>query len=177
MTPSQFFEKLGKHAVDSTAGTGLLPSIALAQAALESGYGKSELSSKYNNYFGIKAVGKQKSVPMRTREVIKGQSVWITAPFRVFDSLADAFKVRVKFLSTKRYKPVLEAKTPAAQALALQKAGYATDPNYARLLVSIVNSNNLQRFDEMAKKKPLFVAVTTSPSPFYLPTGFTLIAA
>jgi flagellum-specific peptidoglycan hydrolase FlgJ len=176
MTPTQFFDKLGKYAVDSTAGTGLLPSIALAQAALESGYGKSELSSKYNNYFGIKAVGKQKSVPMRTREVIRGQNVWIIAPFRVFDSLGDAFKVRVKFLSTKRYKPVLEAKTPAAQAIALQKAGYATDPNYARLLISIVKTNGLEKYDEMAKKKPLLVGVSCSPSPLLLPSGYILTA-
>jgi flagellum-specific peptidoglycan hydrolase FlgJ len=163
-----FFKTLAPHAIDSTAGTGLLPSVALAQAALESAYGKSELAYIHNNLFGIKAVKGQNAVTMRTREVSKtGQPYYINAPFRVFESPKQSFDERVKFFKKyPRYKPVLAATTPLEQAYALGRSGYATDPTYGNKILSIINSYKLTQYDAIAKKKLLPAAPAAPPQPF-----------
>jgi flagellum-specific peptidoglycan hydrolase FlgJ len=149
-----FFTKIGGYAVDAAAGTGLLPSVAMAQAALESNWGKSQLSSSYNNLFGIKAKKGEPSVSLPTTEQKKdGTRYNVEAAFRVFDSYADAFLQRITFLNLPRYKKVLAAKKPADQARALQAAGYATDVDYAKKLINIINSYNLNAYDDLAKKK------------------------
>jgi len=153
----QYLHRVGQAAVDSVAGTGLFPSVILAQAIIESGNGASALASRFNNHFGIKATKswKGKVVEMNTREVIGGISQMMKQPFRVYDSATDSFRDRNKFLrQNPRYgkNGVFAAKTPEDQAIALQKAGYATDPLYARTLIKIINQFDLKKFDLLAKK-------------------------
>lgn len=156
MTPSEFFKKYGGDIVSATLGTPLFPSVKAAQAALETGYGK---SIPTNNLFGIKATGAKTPYwngagsDQLTREVFNGQTVYINDGFRKYATMADSIRDHSYVLITlRRYKAVREAKTPEAQADALQSCGYATDPMYAASLKSIIKDYSLKELD---KKKNL----------------------
>lgn len=140
-------------AVKTTEGTGLFPSVMLAQAIVESNNGNSILASKYNNHFGIKAGSswKGQSVNLNTREVVNGNNITIANNFRVYSSVKDSYVDRVKFLQENpRYTSagVFSSATPLAQLEALERAGYATDPNYAEILNSVIEHENLSILDK-----------------------------
>lgn len=156
MTRTEFIKKFSPVVIEASINTGLFPSLFLAQAILESGDGKSLLSSKYKNYFGIKAdkSWKGKKVNLNTREVIEGNSVVIGDWFRVYNNANDSFFDRVQFLiKNPRYTKhgVFTADTPQKQADALQRAGYATDPNYAQTLKNLIKMYKLETLDEKKK--------------------------
>lgn len=157
MTPKSFLEKYGDTFVIACEGTGLFPSVKLAQAALESGWGKYTAG---NNMFGIKAAGAHSPywhgdyVTSRTSEFQDGSYVLQNSRFRKYLTIGDSIRDHTFFLQqNKRYASagVFSAKTPEEQASALQKAGYATDPNYAAKLVNIIRSYNLKQYDEKKK--------------------------
>ncbi|PLX07115.1 MAG: hypothetical protein C0596_13395 [Marinilabiliales bacterium] len=155
---SDYIKKYTNTVVKASKGTGLFPSLFMAQAILESGDGQSTLAAQYNNHFGIKATRdwKGKVIDMRTREVFDGQDVYIVDGFRWYDKAKDSFFDRVKFLKeNSRYQAhgVFDAKTPEAQADALQRAGYATAPNYASTLKWIINTYDLKKLDKLLVKK------------------------
>lgn len=140
-------------AVKTTANTGLFPSVMLAQAIVESSNGNSILASKYKNHFGIKAnsAWKGQSVNLGTREVISGNSVNVNDNFRVYNTVEESYRDRVQFLKeNQRYTTagVFTAQTPLEQLQALQRAGYATDPNYATILNSVLERENLGALDK-----------------------------
>ena len=144
--------------IKAAKGTGLFPSLFMAQAILESGNGQSSLAKKYNNHFGIKASRgwKGKVIDMKTREVFDGKDVYIKDGFRWYNNPNDSFKDRVAFLkNNSRYTKhgVFSAKTPEAQADALQRAGYATDPNYSNTLKWLIKKYNLKALDSLMLKK------------------------
>lgn len=159
MTRKEFIQKYSSYALEAAANTGLFPSLFMAQAILESSDSKgvpgaSLLASKYNNFFGIKAdkSWKGKVVNLKTREVINGADKVIVDGFRVYDNPLQSFNDRVAFLKQNpRYKAVFAATTPEAQAAELKKAGYATDPNYATILQSIIKANDLLTLDQKKK--------------------------
>ncbi|HBS88085.1 MAG TPA: hypothetical protein DEA97_16110 [Bacteroidales bacterium] len=155
---TDYIKKFSTMVVKAAKGTGLFPSLFMAQAILESGNGQSSLAKIYNNHFGIKATPdwKGKVVRMSTREVFNGNEVYIKDGFRWYEDPADSFKDRVKFLQeNSRYKKngVFTAKSPEEQADALQKAGYATDPNYASTLKMLISKNKLKELDSISDKK------------------------
>jgi len=133
---------------------GFFPSVLIAQAALESNWGKSSLAAKYNNYFGIKAGSSWTgpTVNMKTNEVFDGVNTSINSNFRVYNSLIDSIRDRNKLLSTSRYASVKQASTPQAQAQAIKDSGYATALNYVSAIMSTINANALTKFDELKKK-------------------------
>lgn len=135
---------------------GLFMSVLLAQAALESGWGKSTLASKYNNLFGVKAGSNWsgETVSLNTKEIINGSSQNVTAKFRVYPSWRASIQDRCNLLkSLSRYKLALNAQTADEQARLLQAAGYATATNYAQSIINTMQSNNLYEFD--IKKKEI----------------------
>lgn len=149
---SSFINTFSDIVRESSRDTGLFPSVFMAQAILESGNGNSSLSKKAYNFFGIKADkswdGEIYTVP--TKEYVNGKEVTVTANFRKYSAPLFSFLDRVQFLiDNPRYKNngVFSAKTPEEQAQALQRAGYATDPNYANLLIKLINQNNLKKLD------------------------------
>ena len=151
---NSFFDTYKFPAILSALRTGLFPSVVLAQAALETGYGKSLLSSKYNNLFGIKAdpAWTGDAVNLNTGEYINGNAIVENDAFRVYTTPKDSIKDHITFLkSYDNYAQVFIAQTPEEQAQALQDAHYATDPDYASKLIAIVNDNNLKAFDNQAK--------------------------
>jgi hypothetical protein len=151
----RFFQKYGVDAVESMLITGVPASATLAQAALESGWGESLLTKDAHNFFGIKAYGKAGSagvVWMNTWEVVDGEDVTLNEPFRAYASDADSFTDHGWFFwENSRYATAL-AKRGDAKAFAVEvaRAGYATDPNYADKVVSVMNRYDLYRFDTWA---------------------------
>ena len=129
---------------------GFLPSVLIAQAAIESNWGRSALAARYNNYFGIKASKswKGKTVNMKTGEVFNGQNVTINSNFRVYDSLAESIRDRNRLLRMPRYKAVEQATTPQAQAEAIKAAGYCTATNYVSSIMATIKANNLTAYDQ-----------------------------
>jgi flagellar protein FlgJ len=117
----------------------------MAQAALESGWGQREIpaadGSRSYNLFGIKA-GSSWDGPVTeitTTEFEEGVAKKIKARFRVYGSYMEAIGDYVKLLTNNpRYANVASASSPEQAAHALQKAGYATDPLYAKKLVSMI---------------------------------------
>jgi flagellar protein FlgJ len=121
----------------------------LGQAALETGWGKHEITaadgSRSHNLFNIKATGgwKGKVVEAATTEYINGVPQTRVEKFRAYDSYADAFRDYANLLrNNPRYETVLaNASDAAGFAQGLQRAGYATDPNYAAKLTKIINQS------------------------------------
>jgi flagellum-specific peptidoglycan hydrolase FlgJ len=155
---TDYIRKFSNAVIRASIGTGLFPSLFMAQAILESGNGQSTLAKKYNNHFGIKASRNWngKVIDMKTKEVYNGRDVYIKDGFRWYSDAKDSFKDRVDFLKNNpRYTKngVFSAKTPEQQADALQKAGYATSENYASTLKWIINKYNLKALDELMLKK------------------------
>jgi flagellum-specific peptidoglycan hydrolase FlgJ len=112
--------------------------IVLAQAALESGWGK---SVKGNGLMGIKSHGEDGGLDVITHEVVNGKRVKITDSFRQYDSPEDSIRGYGKFLkANSRYKHFLRAgaENEDAQLSALQSSGYATDPMYSQKLKNIM---------------------------------------
>lgn len=140
---------------------GLFPSVMIAQGALESGWGESGLSKKYNNYFGVKASAskfsdawdpaKDQSVNVRTSEYLNGG--WnnnYQDNFRVYRSMADSLQDRNALITrAPRYAAALKAATPDEQIRAMWQAGYATDPGYVEKIISIINTNGLRQYDSL----------------------------
>ncbi|WP_273706595.1 LysM peptidoglycan-binding domain-containing protein [Leuconostoc mesenteroides] len=137
----------------ATAGTGVLASVTVAQAILESGWGQSTLASApYYNLFGIKqGIGWQGSiVNMNTSEYVNGKWVTVLAPFRSYRSQMASFQDHTNFLlANSRYAAngMINAKNYVAMANGLQAAGYATAPTYASTLINLVERYNLQSLD------------------------------
>ena len=135
----QFKAQYQQAAINAAAGTKIFPETILSAAALESGYGKSGLAARYNNFFGIKADASWtgKTVTLPTKEQKQGGQVYkINAKFRWYNSPEDCFRSYIKFISGPRYQAagVLNAATPEAQFDAIKRAGYATDVSYAEKL-------------------------------------------
>lgn len=160
---SKYIEEYGIQAVEACqefyneTGKLLYPSVVLAQSALESAWGRSSLTRRGNNFFGIKANGgwKGDTIKMRTREVFNGKSVYVKSPFRKYDSAKDSFYDRNNFLlRNKRYSKngVFNAETPIEQIESLKKAGYATAPRYVQAVSNILYSYNMDKYDTMIKK-------------------------
>ena len=124
---------------------GIDPRYLVAQAALETGWGKSVMrntdGSSSHNLFGIKATGNWDGGEARaiTSEYRDGQFVKETAAFRSYDSYQDSFHDLVSLLqNNSRYQDAVKAADKPEQFVQeLQKAGYATDPNYASKISQI----------------------------------------
>ncbi|HEV7816576.1 MAG TPA: flagellar assembly peptidoglycan hydrolase FlgJ, partial [Janthinobacterium sp.] len=141
-----FQEKLGAQAEAASRQTGIPAKFMLGQAALESGWGKREIKgrdgSASHNLFGMKAGAgwTGKTVDAVTTEYVNGRPQTRTEKFRAYDSYADSFKDYANTLSSnKRYEKVIASAGDASSfAQGLQRAGYATDPNYAAKLTRII---------------------------------------
>jgi len=141
----QFVSRLSIPAQVASKESGISHQLIVAQAALESGWGQREIPTADGkqsfNLFGIKA-GSNWSGPttdITTTEYTNGVAKKVQATFRVYGSYVEAIADYVKLLTNNpRYARVTAAGTPEQAAHALQAAGYATDPNYADKLVSVI---------------------------------------
>jgi len=145
-TPTDFVHQLYEPAREASRRTGMPAPLILAQAALETGWGRREIATadggNSHNLFGIKA-GADWDGPTTevvTHEYINGQRTRVVDRFRVYDSYAEAFADHGRLITDNpRYAPVLQAADAEQAARALQSGGYATDPSYADKLVTLMD--------------------------------------
>lgn len=136
-----FIEQMMPHAIRVAQQTGLDPRLVIAQAAQETGWGK---SAPGNNYFGIKSHGKGGGNTFATNEVVNGQTVRINDSFRGYGDMGDSADGYASFLQENpRYNGMLSAQDLEGQLAELGRSGYATDPNYAASVGSIAQSISL----------------------------------
>ena len=141
----EFVNTMLPMAKEAAERIGVDPRYLVAQAALETGWGKSVMraqdGSSSHNLFGIKASSSWKGESARaiTSEFRNGEMVKETAQFRSYDSYKDSFHDLVTLLQTNnRYQDVVKsADNPEQFVRELQKAGYATDPDYASKISQI----------------------------------------
>lgn len=153
MAHSEFIERLAPYAQELQKDYGILPSIILGQAILESDWGHSQLASEYNNLFGIKAYEGQEKITLETKEFVNEEWVTIQGDFRVYSSWEESMNDHTQLFingvswNPAKYSSVLTAQNYQEAAKALQDAGYATDPDYSEKIISVIKSNNLDQYD------------------------------
>ena len=129
-------------------------SVTIAQAILESQWGTSQLASQYHNLFGIKGTDPANSKILTTKEYINGRWIVTKGRFRVYDSWSDSIKDHTKLMlngtdtNKDNYQAVVQAKNYREADQALQKCGYATDPDYAKKLISVIQTYKLYNYDK-----------------------------
>lgn len=149
-TPERFVAEIWSHAQTAARELGVDPRALVAQAALETGWGRRTIQrndgGSAHNLFGIKATGwKGERARVGTHEYTNGVKHSETADFRAYGSPAESFADYVRLLKNNpRYQQALAAgKDIAGFARGLQKAGYATDPGYAAKISAIANGPTL----------------------------------
>ena len=175
-----FIKTIAPSAQKACKRYGYLPSVLIAQACLENGYGISsywdnqEIKSllQYNNMIGQKAqllnsswydksVWPGKSFNKKTPEVYSNQKTTKKDNFRIFDDIEQSFCDFILFLlyasnygyngKPKYGQQVVNIKDPNTLISEVRKRGYATDPNYPTSVMKIINKHNLTQYDDLSK--------------------------
>lgn len=156
LTPAQFIRAAVPGAQADWRANGVPPSVTIAQAILESGWGRSDLSATSKNYFGIKCqnggFGKIANGcrTVRTNECTKaGECFVTTAAFRTYASQADSFRDHGSFLkANSRYAGAFVYTKDANNFIKkVWQAGYATDPKYVEKVTGLMKSYDLYQYD------------------------------
>jgi len=153
----EFILSIAPGARQSQRKTGVPASVTVAQAILESDWGRSKLTREANNLFGIKAYregGTAGIYQINTWEVYGGQNVTVFAAFKAYQTLADSITDHGWwFHDNNRYHGALRVKNdPRAFAYAINAAGYATDPAYAPKLIQLMERFELYAYDVPASE-------------------------
>jgi len=173
----EFIKRNANDVIKSVKGTGIFASVKMAQMIIESsgkdekgkfGIGKGLAVRKATNYFGIKADKGWKGKKVQLATPRDGKPVSL---FRVYPTPLDSLKDHTTFLlKNSRYKThgVFTARTPQAQAEALQKAGYSESPTYSKALIGLIKAYKLTDLDK----------ATTSENftPWYVAGGVIILA-
>lgn len=147
LSPAEFGKLFGPVARENMRKTGVPASVTLAQAALETGWGRSSIGDA-KNLFGIKGTGPAGTIRVPTQEFVNGRMITINDNFRKYNSWQESFDDHARLLQNSRYGYALQFnKNPDRYAQEIHKAGYATDPNYASKLISIMKANNFYQYD------------------------------
>lgn len=127
----------------------------IAQAICESNWGQSKLSAGYNNFFGLKCGSKWKgpSVNMKTKEEYTvGTLTTIKDNFRAYATVEEGVAGYYDFISTKRYENLKSSLTPLQYCQNLKADGYATSSSYVNTLMTIIQKNNLAKYDGVTEQ-------------------------
>lgn len=155
-TPAEFVKAAVPGAQLGWREYGVPPSVTIAQAILESGWGRSGLSVTHRNYFGIKCQNGRYGTlangchTYRTNECTKaGNCFSTTGVFRTYATMGHSFRDHGNFLRVNpRYKPAFAYTKDSNKFIwAVWKAGYATDPNYYTKVTGIMAAHNLYQYD------------------------------
>jgi peptidoglycan hydrolase-like protein with peptidoglycan-binding domain len=149
MHKKEFINSIKEGALKGQQEYSILPSLTIAQAILESGWGRSSLAVKAKNLFGIKAFANWKGerITLPTTEWYNGQSTVVQADFRVYNSFSASIEDHNKLLLNSRYKTVRQSGDYKTACLEIYTCGYATDPMYPEKLISTIEANRLYEFD------------------------------
>lgn len=159
-TEDQYIQKFAQYAVEEMEKYKIPASITLAQGLLETGGGQSRLAQQGKNHFGIKC-----------KEDWTGKTMTHTddAPnecFRVYDDARQSYEDHSIFLSTRKYYAnlfKLDMKDYKGWAYGLKKAGYATNPRYASILIGKIEKYKLYEFDNTNSKEVLYAVLKMYP--------------
>lgn len=142
-----FIDSIKDAAILAQKQFGICASLTIAQAILESGWGK---YAPGNNLFGIKWTNEcgYRSQMLATKEFINGKWQTIKASFRAYNSIADSLYDHAKFImQNSRYGNLIGIKDYSTACRLIQQDGYATDPDYAEQLIKIIKENKLYKYD------------------------------
>lgn len=148
----KFINQILPAALEGYKEYNILPSLTLAQAVLESGWGKNHIE---NNLFGFKAnkSWKGKVAVRKTKEWNGKKYVIIEARFKAYDSFQDSIRDHNKLLGTaSRYASVRVSKDYKEACRAVWRAGYATDTKYPEKLIRIIEENDFMQYDKQSKE-------------------------
>ncbi len=145
MKPAAFIAMLLPAAAVCELNTGIPAAFTVAQGALESAWGESQLAVSARNLFGVKAdnAWHGETVAIQTAEFIGGKRVFVPARWRKYPDWQSCIDDHAKFLlSNPRYKHAFEHCADVETfAREIQKAGYATDPDYADKIIRVIKSH------------------------------------
>lgn len=154
MKASNYIKEYGEIAVIEMYRSGIPASIIMAQALHESNYGDSDLAVRAKNHFGIKCKSYWEGLTYyHEDDDFDRQGRLIESCFRAYENVYDSYIDHSNFLlHTRHYQHLFRiAKSDyKSWAIGLQKSGYATDPNYAKKLIRIVEKYNLDQLDSAA---------------------------
>ena len=147
-----FIDKVAEPAQKDYERTSVFPSLVIAQAILESGWGKSKLAVEANNLFGMRGEYNGSSVMGSDDDVDKdGNRHPVMIPFRKYPSFAESMQDHGATLMKDRYLPVRNAKDYKEGAQALYNGGYAGDRDYPSKLITIIEKYNLAQYDAVKR--------------------------
>ncbi|MGK5512069.1 glucosaminidase domain-containing protein [Brevibacillus formosus] len=146
MNQQEFIAKIVPAAVKDMRKSRVPASLTIAQAILESSWGKSELATKANNLFGIKGTGPAGFYTKESDEYVNGQKIRKTSTFRKYNNWAECVRDHTDFLLKPHYAKVLGADWKTA-CQEVYEAGYATDPVYPQKLLRLIEQHKLYDYD------------------------------
>jgi flagellum-specific peptidoglycan hydrolase FlgJ len=161
-----FIDMVAPLAQAAQARTKVPASVTIAQAILETVWGKHTIADA-NNLFGIKGTGPAGSITVPTHEVVNGAETTVDAAFRKYHNIGESVEDHASFfLVNPRYAHALEVSSdPNAFAQEIQRAGYATDPDYAAKLISLMQEHNLYQYNGPPPVIPPIVPYLPSQPP------------
>jgi len=159
-TDEQYIQKFAQYAVEEMEKYKIPASITLAQGLLETGGGQSRLAQQGNNHFGIKCKEDWSGKTMKHTDDAPNEC------FRVYDDPRESYEDHSKFLAYRKYYVnlfKLDMMDYKAWAHGLKKAGYATNPKYAYILIDKIEKNRLYEFDKVSSKEALYAVLKMYP--------------
>ena len=159
-TEEQYIQKFAPYAVEEMEKYKIPASITLAQGLLETGGGQSRLAKEGNNHFGIKCKEEWTGKSMKHTDDAPNEC------FRVYDDPRESYEDHSKFLAFRKYYQnlfTLDMKDYKAWSHGLKKAGYATNPKYASILISKIEKHRLYEFDDTNSKEVLYAILKMYP--------------
>ncbi|MCX8532822.1 glucosaminidase domain-containing protein [Chryseobacterium luquanense] len=159
-TEDQYIQKFAQYAVEEMEKYKIPASITLAQGLLETGGGQSRLAQEGKNHFGIKCKEDWTGKTMKHTDDAPNEC------FRVYDDPKQSYEDHSIFLATRKYYTKLfdlDMKDYKAWAHGLKKAGYATNPRYASILIGKIERYKLYEFDEVDSKEVLYAILKKYP--------------
>lgn len=152
MTNQEFIEQIAAYVKKYAASFGIcVHSPIIAQAILESGWGKSKLAAIYHNYFGLKCgtKWKGKSVNLTTQEEYEpGTLTTIKDNFRVYDNMEEGVKGYFEFIQLSRYQNLKGITDPKKYLETIKSDGYATSSTYVQNNMRLIEQYNLTQYDK-----------------------------
>lgn len=160
MTKDEFIASVAQYVQRFAPEYGIaVHSPIIAQACLESGWGKSKLSETYHNYFGLKCGSKWtgKAVNLTTKEeYMPGTKTTIRDAFRVYDSMEDGIKGYFEFLQLERYHNLRGITDPRKYLETIKTDGYATSSTYVTELMKVIETYGLTKYDKGVNDMTMF---------------------
>lgn len=156
----QYIQRFAAYAVEEMEKYKIPASITLAQGLLETGGGQSRLAQQGNNHFGIKCKEDWTGKTMKHTDDAPNEC------FRVYDDPKQSYEDHSKFLAFRSYYTKLfslDMMDYKAWAHGLKKAGYATNPKYAYILIDKIEKNKLYEFDKTNSKEVLYAVLKMYP--------------